>query len=262
MSDGDADAALREPYRRATASRSRRDCPSSETLARLAAGELAGTEREQISDHLGFCADCAEEYQIARSLKPWAEAAAVHNAKRRLLVPAWAWATAAAVVISASSAFWAYREGDRARATTEQANQLAAQSREDMFALRRRFDELSRPQLDMVVADLFPPDTTRGDRSANARSEQVILVPRDARWFTAILNLPQPTPGDEFGLEIRSDTGAAVWQGGGLHKSRYNTVTIALPTTITPAGVYRFTVRTASEGQRPVQEYNVRIQQQ
>jgi hypothetical protein len=173
----------------------------------------------------------------------------------------WGWATAAAAIFGVSSAVWVYVELDRARSSTGQANQLAAQSRDEISALRRRIDDLSRPQPDVLIADVLPPDTTRGDRAGKPQSEQVIVVARDARWLTAILNLPQPPPqGQEFALEIRSDS-AVVWQGGGLHSNRYNTVTIALPASLLPAGLYRFTLRAAaSETQQPVQEYHVRIQ--
>ena len=48
------------------------DCPPEETLARAAAGDLSSIERERVADHLMGCADCAQEYRLARSLKPWA----------------------------------------------------------------------------------------------------------------------------------------------------------------------------------------------
>jgi len=48
------------------------DCPPEETLARAASGDLSPIERERVADHLMGCADCAQEYRLARSLKPWA----------------------------------------------------------------------------------------------------------------------------------------------------------------------------------------------
>lgn len=43
-------------------------CPESDLLVRAAAGELTPNEREPLVDHLLTCADCAEEYRLAREL--------------------------------------------------------------------------------------------------------------------------------------------------------------------------------------------------
>src|SRR5262245_17925983 len=48
------------------------ECLSDEMLARAASDNLSQTERERVADHLTACSDCAEEYRLARSLKPWA----------------------------------------------------------------------------------------------------------------------------------------------------------------------------------------------
>lgn len=51
------------------------DCFTEEQFARAASGSLASHERSAVARHLIACADCAEEYRIVRSLRPWANEA-------------------------------------------------------------------------------------------------------------------------------------------------------------------------------------------
>jgi hypothetical protein len=69
------DDKLKQLYQQQTARSARRqaECLSDETLLRAAAGELGQTERERMADHLMVCSDCATEYRLVQSLKPWAE---------------------------------------------------------------------------------------------------------------------------------------------------------------------------------------------
>lgn len=67
--------ALNELYQQQTArsTRGQAECLTEETLLRAATGELSRSERQCVADHLMVCSDCAEEYRLIRSLKPWAE---------------------------------------------------------------------------------------------------------------------------------------------------------------------------------------------
>lgn len=66
------DDALGRTYRRATVRTggARADCPESDMLARAAAGELDGSARRRVAEHLAFCSDCSEEIQLARPFPP------------------------------------------------------------------------------------------------------------------------------------------------------------------------------------------------
>jgi hypothetical protein len=59
----------------------RADCPSSEALAAAAMGEQQHG-LEAVARHLASCSDCAEEYRIAQSLRPWAAPGASHDVPR------------------------------------------------------------------------------------------------------------------------------------------------------------------------------------
>jgi hypothetical protein len=69
---------LKELFRKeiACASRLRAECLSAEEMMRAAEGRMSQAERERVTGHLRACADCAEEYRVVPSLKPWAATAA------------------------------------------------------------------------------------------------------------------------------------------------------------------------------------------
>jgi hypothetical protein len=253
VEDGD----LARSYQQTTAARSRRDCPSSETLARAASGDLTEDERRQIADHLGSCADCAQEYRLAISVKPWAESVTPAPTRPRFIGQLPTLAAAAVVIVSLSLGAWSYLALQRERERARQAQGLADRTGQEAIALRRDLDLLSQPQPDMVVADVFPIDANRGDRVIR---EQIISIPAGARWFSIILSVAEAAPDQPHTLEILNEAGARVWEGGGLHRSRYNSFTIALPRTLMAEGRYRFVLRTAAPGGQPiVHQYAVRL---
>jgi hypothetical protein len=69
---------LEELFRKeiACAARPRTECLSAEEMMRAAEGRISQAERERVTGHLRACADCAEEYRVVPSLKPWAETVA------------------------------------------------------------------------------------------------------------------------------------------------------------------------------------------
>jgi hypothetical protein len=255
---------LARRYRQATAAASRRDCPSGETLARAAAGDLSPAEREQVVDHLAGCSDCAEEYRLATSLEPWAADAGTGTGRQRITPWLSGLAAAAVVAISTSAGLWSYFELRRSRVELERATELARRSAEDTAGLRREVAQLAQPQINVVIADVFPPDATRGERGSDG--EPTIVVPADARLFTVILNSSDAAPPNPSGytLEVLNDGGSLVWRGAGLQRSRFGTFTVALPRTLLPAGRYRLVLRApdpnaAPAGSRIVHEYPLHI---
>lgn len=83
------------------------ECPSSEVLARGAAGELSHGERAVFAAHLAACARCAELVHLYPDVKSWADRASarpVAESPRRNLGPAWLLAAAAVVVLGAGLA--------------------------------------------------------------------------------------------------------------------------------------------------------------
>jgi hypothetical protein len=64
---------LKDLIRRDTSRSVRGDagCPDRETLRRVVAGEVDRRERRRILGHLRSCSDCALEYRVSRSFRPW-----------------------------------------------------------------------------------------------------------------------------------------------------------------------------------------------
>jgi anti-sigma factor RsiW len=57
----------------ARAELNRADCLSEDLLARVGVGDVSDSQRWQITDHLTTCPDCAQEFQIVRATKSWAD---------------------------------------------------------------------------------------------------------------------------------------------------------------------------------------------
>lgn len=58
-----------------TAPRGRAECLTEEQFIQAAAGEMSQSEKIEMAHHMTRCADCAQEYRLIRSLRPWAEKA-------------------------------------------------------------------------------------------------------------------------------------------------------------------------------------------
>lgn len=94
---------------------SRGACPSAETLAAAAAGQLPDPERGSVIEHLGRCRDCAEEVKLLGPLEAWAQevAARVESPRPRPAAArsAWTrwplWAAAAVMVLGLPVLMWA-----------------------------------------------------------------------------------------------------------------------------------------------------------
>ncbi len=61
----------------ARAELNRADCLSEELLARVGLSDVSDSQRWQITDHLTTCPDCAQEFQIVRATKSWADEMAI-----------------------------------------------------------------------------------------------------------------------------------------------------------------------------------------
>jgi hypothetical protein len=68
------DEEMKALYQQHTArsAQQRSACLSAEALMRAATGAMDQSERERVADHMMTCSDCAEEYRLIHSLKPWA----------------------------------------------------------------------------------------------------------------------------------------------------------------------------------------------
>ncbi len=66
---------LKSLYQEGTArsAAGRAECLTAEVMMQAAKGEMSQVEREQAADHLASCSNCASEFRLVRTLRPWAE---------------------------------------------------------------------------------------------------------------------------------------------------------------------------------------------
>jgi len=122
--------------------------------------------------------------------------------------------------------------------------------------LERGIADLSHPQVNAPVVDLFPASPLRGEQGEGAAVE---LAPA-SRFFALILS-PKGTP-DYVGyrVEIVDSGGRVVWSGEGLEKDRHGSFTMILARRFLGPGEYRFRLY-GLEGKtgQLIEEFRLRI---
>src|ERR1044072_1322401 len=212
---------LRSLYQRETARSNRRsdsECLTEDVLARAAAGELDGAERERIADHLASCSDCAKEFSAAKSIKAWADehaparpipfpAKANGQLRRRRLYLPYAIAASLLVLSLLLGALLISKSRENQQLLAEANNRHTAEISEsrrlleqEIAARRAAEEELAKraakpadrpkqsvaPEANVPIIDLNPQDAGRGGQNPKAATVQ--LSP-DTDLFTLILNL-------------------------------------------------------------------------
>jgi len=230
-----------ELYRDLTVRRERGpDCLDDDLLVRAGANKLRAGEREALAVHIANCSDCAREYQIARSMRPFGAAARAELGSR---FPTWQALAAAAIAACAVLTFaWRNETGDLRRELARQRQELAS-TRSMLAAVRLRpvptvvHDvAFPTPRLGGPIVDIDPAGT-RG----TAQAATLIAAPKGTDEIILILHLPE---------EIRAPaqiemTGAngGIWRhtiGGGIESG---TVTLSLPRAFAPPGAYTVRIR-------------------
>jgi hypothetical protein len=118
--------------------------------------------------------------------------------------------------------------------------------------LEAELQQMSQPQLNPLIVDL-EPDALRGEAKAN-----VIDIPPGTAFFNVILSTDASHPA--YGLEVRDESGNAIWRGTGLKRSEYGTFTAALPARLVPPGRYELRLY-GMNGSREslLQRYHLRV---
>jgi hypothetical protein len=132
------------------------------------------------------------------------------------------------------------------------ARRLAERSPEP--AAPGRGPDVAAPALNVPIVDL----DTGGSRGAST-APIVLRIRRESPWVTFVLTVPGDPSEERHSIAIRSEDGRIVWEGGGLVANRFGTFTLAVPTSLLPAGRYRFLLsRPARDGApRAVQTYHL-----
>lgn len=272
---------LADLYREQTARSAgeREDCLEASVLAQLARGESDDSQRDEATDHLLSCRDCAEETRLLMRLEREAEAR--QDELPGIVPPATgrstpssrvrAFALAASLILPlVGVTLWQWREIAGLRDRLDRPPTVAGKRSEQqppaqeasespdlaprVAALEEEIERLSRPQLNPAIIDL-EPDLMRGGSDT-----QVIRVSADASLLNLILSTANVADHPAYALEIRDATGRVLWYGAGLRRSPYDTFVVALPARLFPGGRYAIRVL-GIRGKREtlLQQYDVDI---
>ena len=121
--------------------------------------------------------------------------------------------------------------------------------------LRDQVKDLSSPQLNAPILDLYPAGSTRGEGQA------IQTVPPDVRLFTVVLNPAGRPAFTEYELEIL-DAGGVVRRDGGLKPNPYGSFSATLSRDLLGPGDFRVRLVgiNPSGGRQTVEEYALRIE--
>jgi hypothetical protein len=146
------------------------------------------------------------------------------------------------------------------RSEQERHGSGSKQYEDEIADLRQSLAELSRPQLDAPIVDLYPSSSTRGNATGDAER---IEAPPTANFFTLILNVAGQPPASTYAVEILDSNGKRVWRGQRLRMGQDNSVNLTLARRMFPAGRYLIKLYGLRNGkQEPVADYPVQISYQ
>ena len=245
--------------------------PTPDELVAYGAGELAAAKATRVEGHLVLCPHClemlldlgrmpdpdfgsehrtttAEKAAAWQALQPRLAAEAPPEAPRHrpglrlpsprgglalfLASPRPAWALAASLLVAVVG--------------------LSLRT----WHLERGIADLSHPQVNAPVVDLFPASPLRGEQGEGA----VVELAPASRFFALILS-PKGTP-DYVGyrVEIVDSGGRVVWSGEGLEKDRHGSFTMILARRFLGPGEYRLRLY-GLEGKtgQLIEEFRLRI---
>lgn len=234
-----------------------------EEIAAYHDGRLSAEDEQRVQDHLVACRECSELLLDLEGLADpgfGAGEALPDGAGERV------WESVRKEIQPANVV--PFRREERSRTETPRSLRslrlLAAMLLLSTMALsgwvaslRDRVQELSSPQANTPILDLYPASSVRSEGSSPA----VPPVPADARVFTVILRPPGRPAFDAFGIEVLREDGSEVWRDDGL-KPTYGSFSLTLTRDRLGSGDFRLRlVGIGPEGDRQtIGEYALRIE--
>lgn len=221
--------------------------PTPDQLVAYSAGELAAAEQARVEDHLVLCPQCLEMLlDLGRMSEPdfggeprttSAEKAASWQAlQARLAADGVTGETPRPRVRSRRLRSASFLGSPRtAYALAASLFVVAVGLSLRVGYLQRSLADLSSPQLNAPVVDLFPASTVRGGEGGG---EVVELAP-GSRSFALILS-PKGAPDySRYRAQIVDPEARVVWSGEGLEKDRHGSFTLILGRRFLDPGEYR-----------------------
>jgi hypothetical protein len=217
------------------------------------AGDTGDEDVAELQDHLAGCRDCtALVLDLAAFADPAAadrgaavselERAAAWRALRPRLAPGRRWYVPAALAASLMAA------------AVGLSGWLQEQRQAD--GLRRELADLTRPQANVPVHDLFRDATLR-----SSEPDSALEIPAEARSVTLILNeLTEVGAGDELRARILDGSSQVVATVDGLELDELGVATLGLARDSLPSGDYVVRVEVRDDGDwRALGDYPLRL---
>jgi putative zinc finger protein len=130
-------------------------------------------------------------------------------------------------------------------------------SQQEIARLQARVKELSAPQVNIPVLEVFPQELA--ERTGRDRVNQ-LQIPRFARAITLILNSQSASEGKKLSLEILDAGQKVVYGQQGVVRHSTGDYTVSVPTEFLPPGDYTFNIYGEAEGKRAkIESYRIRI---
>jgi len=209
------------------------------TPAEVVAAAGAGSAPE----HLADCRTCRDEVALVRRVN----ADLRGQARRRFGVPHGL--AASLLVVALGLGTWNLELRARNAAREEElSSTLARLARSEAAGPRRgpATPPPASPQLNVPIVDLQPAIPSRG--TAPPSVPHVIAFPRGVDLAVLVVVTRPLRPHPSYVLEVRDRGGQTVWRTGGLTRSGYDTLTLAIPRSLLPAGTYRLILYGARGG--------------
>lgn len=128
---------------------------------------------------------------------------------------------------------------------------------QEIARLQARVRELSAPQVNIPVLEVFPQELAV--RTGQAEVNQ-LHIPRRAKTVSLILNSQSRTESKSYSLEILDSHGNVALSQAGLMRHSTGDYTVSIPTELLPSGNYTFNVYAQADGRRvKIESYLIRI---
>jgi hypothetical protein len=231
-----------------------------EALVDHAFGRPATAPLDLIERHLESCEECAEQLELVQESRrlEQPEAADSLASSRWRSSPYWPYAALAAGVVCVIAIGGWIRSSQRAatlaqeqQAAQERLANLEAQNRQlretqthlgqagqEIARLQEQIKRLNQPQLNPLVQDLSPVESTQRAGGPNLNR---LEIPPKTTAVTLILRSDNSATYRDYSIEIVDARRAVVWSASGLVRQPTDDYTITVPVEALPAG--RFTIR-------------------
>lgn len=148
-------------------------------------------------------------------------------------------------------------EAENRQLRQPEPQQPEPRAQQELAQLRARVRELSVPQLNVVVLDVYPQEMAQRGQSSAVNQ---LRIPARASALTLLLNSQSQQAARSYSLEILDAQQRAIASSAGLARQATGDYTLSLPAALLPPGRYTFNVYGQIAGKRvKVDSYQIQL---